>query len=143
MMGLKNGNAIFQRVMEHVLREIPNADPHVDDLVIGSRESTEEELIRNHEADLRRVLDTFAQQQLVVSTKKVQMFLRQVEFCGHILEGGGRRPAPGKLLAIQKWERPETITALRVFLGLANYYSCNVPLYSGKAAPLMGMLCVS
>ena len=92
---------------------------------------------------MRRVLDTFAQKQLVVSTKKVQMFLRQVEFCGHILEGGGRRPAPGKLLAIQKWERPETITALRGFLGLANYYSCYVPLYAEKAAPLMGMLCMS
>ena len=35
-----------------------------------------------------------------------------------------------------------TVTALRGFLGLANYYSCYVPLYAQKAAPLMGLLCV-
>ena len=78
----------------------------------------------------------------MVSTKKVQIFMRQIEFCGHILQDGCRVPAPGKLMAIQKWERPSTITALRGFLGLANYYSCYVPLYAQRAAPLMGLLCV-
>ena len=36
VMGLKNGNAIFQRVMEYVLREVECADPYVDDLIVGS-----------------------------------------------------------------------------------------------------------
>ena len=36
VMGLKNGNAIFQRVMEEVLQSLEFADPYVDDVIIGS-----------------------------------------------------------------------------------------------------------
>ena len=56
VMGLKNENAIFQRVMEEVLRDLDNVDPYVDDVIVGSTGDTEEELIRNHEDDLRRTL---------------------------------------------------------------------------------------
>ena len=34
--GFKNGNAMFQRMMEWVLKEHENADPYVDDIIIGS-----------------------------------------------------------------------------------------------------------
>ena len=33
---------------------------------------------------------------------------------------------PGKLSAIAKWELPETVTALRSFLGFCNYYSTHI-----------------
>ena len=36
VMGLKNGNAMFQRMMEWVLREHECADPYVDDIIIGT-----------------------------------------------------------------------------------------------------------
>ncbi len=68
------------------------------------------------------------------------MFMKEVEICGHILREGRRSPAPVKLLSIQKWELPATITELRGFLGLTNYYSCYVPNYSTYAAPLMSRL---
>ena len=35
-MGLKNAQAIFQRIMEWVLKDIPKADPYIDDVVIVS-----------------------------------------------------------------------------------------------------------
>ena len=66
--------------------------------------------------------------------------MEEVEFCGHILRKGRRSPAPGKLLPIQKWEIPRTVTALRAFLGLTNYFSEYVPGYAGKAGPLMEKL---
>jgi len=40
VMGLKNGNAIFQPVMEDVLREMDNVDPYVDDVIVGSTGDT-------------------------------------------------------------------------------------------------------
>jgi hypothetical protein len=140
VMGLKNGNAIFQRVMEHVLRNEDCADPYVDDVIIGSTGDTEEELLINHEADLRRVLNTLAEHQLIADPRKAHLFMRQVEFCGHVLKEGKRTPAPGKLLSLQKWEMPKTITALGAFLGLANYYSQYVPKYAYLAGPLMELL---
>ncbi len=30
----KNGNAMFQRMMEWVLAELDNADPYVDDIIV-------------------------------------------------------------------------------------------------------------
>ena len=140
VMGLKNGNAIFQRVMEEVLKEEECADPYVDDVIIGSTGNTEEELMENHEKDLRRVLDTLEQNKFVVDPRKAHLFMREVEFCGHVLREGKRAPSPGKLACLQKWELPNTITQLRGFLGLANYYSQYVKNYATLAGPLMDML---
>ena len=55
----------------------------------------------------------------MASLKKCCFFCTSVEFCGHVLEGGERRPAPGKLMAVERWEAPKTVTALRGFLGFA------------------------
>ena len=63
-----------------------------------------------------------------------------MEFCGHVLREGRRSPAPGKLLPIQQWELPRTVTELRGFLGLTNYFAEYVEHYAATAAPLMGKL---
>ena len=77
---------------------------------------------------------------MVVDPQKMKLFMTEVEFCGHILKEGRREPAPGKLLSIQRWELPKTVTQLRGFLGLTNYYSSFVPHYAEFAGPLMSKL---
>ena len=123
VMGLKNAGAQFQRMMEWVLEDLDFADGYIDDIIVGSSGDTTEELLRNHMRDVRRTLEVLAKNTLVASPKKSKFFMRQVEFCGHILREGTRSPAPGKLLPIQQWELPKTITELRGFLGLCNYFS--------------------
>ena len=68
------------------------------------------------------------------------MFPQGVEFCGSILEDGTRRPAPGKMAALQLWKRPKTITQLRAFLGCCNYYHEFLPLYAKYSGPLTELL---
>jgi hypothetical protein len=140
VIGLKNGNAMFQRMMEFVLQDLDNADPYVDDIIISSTGGTWEEVIANHERDLRAVLNTLKVNELIVDPRKVHMYIKEVEFCGHILREGSISPAPGKILSINKWEPPATITELMGSLGLTNHYSCNVPNYSTFAALLMPKL---
>ena len=82
---------------------------------------------------METVLDRLSQHEILVSQKKVQMFLTKVEFCGHILQHGKRSPAPGKLLALQKWELPSVVTQLRAFLGCCNYYNGYVKNYASLA----------
>ena len=139
-MGLKNAGSQFQRMMEWVLRDLPNVDPYLDDILIGSMGDNLEELIENHYRDVVRVMETLQSQTLVCNPVKSLFFQREVEFCGHILRDGVRSPAPGKLLPIQKWVLPRTVTELRQFLGLTNYFSEYVPNYAETAAPLMGKL---
>ena len=139
-MGAKNGNAAFQRMMDWVLKDLDCADPFVDDVIISSEGETDEELITNHMADLCKVLDTLRQHNLVCDKSKVQMFQREVEFCGQIIGHGKRKPAPGKLTALEKWNRPKTISELRSFLGFCNWYHDYIEMYADIAAPLMSML---
>ena len=49
-------------------------------------------------------------------------------------------PAPGKLLALQKWELPPVVTMLRGFLGACNYYATYVKDYASLAGPLYAKL---
>ena len=117
------------------------ADPYIDDIVVGTRVEggSEEELLMQHDKDLRQVLEVLKKEDLVVD-KKCKFFIPEVEFCGHVLGGGTRRPAPGKLRAIEKWEKPRTITEMRAFLGFTNYYSSYIQGYADVVAPLQDKL---
>jgi len=53
---------------------------------------------------------------------------------------GARMPSPGKLLLLQWWELPQTVTDLRSFLGITNYFSEYVQNYAEAAAILMSKL---
>ena len=126
-------------MMEWVLKDLPYADVYVI-VNIGSTGETEQELLSNHAKHLDEVLGLFARHNLVAKPSKASFFSRSVEFCGQILEGGRRRPQPGKLDAIQRWELPTTLTGLRGFLGVANYYSNYLKGYAETAGPLMDLL---
>ena len=90
-MGIKNGPAIYQQIMDHILQGLDCADVYIDDIIIGSSGETEEELLANHDRDVRAELDRLRKEELVASVSKTDFFVRSVEFCGHFLENGTRR----------------------------------------------------
>ena len=75
VIGLKNGNAIFQGVMELVLRDIDCADAYVDDVIIGSTGNSPQELLHKHNKELRNVLNNLKSAGLVADPKKAQLFV--------------------------------------------------------------------
>ena len=102
-MGLKNGVAIFQRVIEFCLKDVSDvADPYVDDVITGTKGvgGITPEVLRAHDTDIRRVLEALREHKMVADIKKCKFFVKEVEFCGHILGRGRRRPSPGKLMAL-------------------------------------------
>ena len=70
---------------------------------------------------------------MVMDPQKAKLFVDEVEFCGQTLGHGQRRPAPGKLMAIERWVVPTIITALRAFLGFTNYYNAYIHMYAQVA----------
>ncbi len=50
--GAKEWECHVQRMMEWVLRDIDNADPYVDDIIIRSTGKTWEEVLINHQQDV-------------------------------------------------------------------------------------------
>ena len=142
-MGAKNGNAAFKRMMEDLLGPVRDcADPFVDDIIIGSgtENMTEDELIEAHEKDLRRVLSELDKHNMLCKPTKASLFVKEVEFAGHVVGHGQRRPMPGKLASLHHWEKPQTISELRSFMGFCNYYSGYVRMYAEPSGLLHKML---
>ena len=153
-MGVKNGPAMFQRMIQWVLRDLPFVLVYIDDVLVGtppSVEITDEKsehhmiismILEQHNLDVSAVLDAFACHKLFVKGSKMHLFCETIKFCGHILSQGQRRAAASKLEAIRKWT-PETITRithLKGFLGLAQYYAIYMKDFARIAVPLSRQL---
>ena len=67
---------------------------------------------------------------------KWKLFVKEVNFVLPFWEGV-RKPSPGIIRAIEEWEVPRTVTALRAFLGFTNYYSVYIKDYANIVARLM------
>ena len=77
---------------------------------------------------------------MVCKLTKASLFVEEFEFAGHVVGGGQRRPMPGKLTALNHSERPTTIIDLASFMGLCNYHSGYVRIYTELPGPLHKML---
>ena len=142
-MGVTNGNAAFQRMLENLLEPVRDcADPFVDDVIIASGDPgmSYEELLEAHERDVPRVLDLTVRHKLTGSSDKATIAVSEVVFAGHAVGNGQRKPIPGKVAAIEHWEKPKTVSELRAYLGFCNYDSGYIKMYPEYAAPMMTML---
>ena len=83
-MGVKNGNAQFQRMTEDPLLDLDCANPFGDDIIVsnGTPEMTDEELIEAHFVNLCKVLEVFRKHQLTCNGVKAVLFATEVEFAG-------------------------------------------------------------
>ena len=140
-----NASVQFQQMMDDRLEPVADStDAFIDDILNGGRKETpQEDLILKHDRELRKLLTLMKDEGFVADLDKSFLFVPEVEWCGHILGKWVKRPAPGRLMAIEKWEVPKTITELRAFLGFTNYYSGYIADYAKVVAGLQDTLKVS
>ncbi|GBG72657.1 hypothetical protein CBR_g12230 [Chara braunii] len=134
--GLTNVPATFQRCMDDLFR--PWLDRFVvvylDDILVFNR------TLQEHQGHLRQVLEKLREANFKINAKKCEWAKTQVLYLGHVLDGDGIKPEDSKIVAIRDWPTPRTLTELRSFLGLANYYRKFVRNFSTIAAPLRRLL---
>lgn len=116
--GLKNAPATFQRVMDHVLRDLQHKVclVYMDDIIIFS--TTLEEHIKN----LRSVFQKLREAKFKVQLDKSEFLCKEVEFLGHVITPEGVKPNPRKIEAITRFPIPKTAKEIKSFLGLLGYY---------------------
>ncbi|MCG8033694.1 MAG: DDE-type integrase/transposase/recombinase, partial [Candidatus Thiodiazotropha taylori] len=131
-MGLCNAPATFERLMETVLSGLhwQICLIYLDDIIIIGK--TFDHMIRN----LDLVLDRFSKAGLKLKPKKCQIFRKEVEFLGHIVDEHGVSTDPGKIQCIKNWPEPSNLKEVRSFLGLCSYYRRFIADYSTIAKPL-------
>ena len=125
-MGVTNGNAAFQGMLENLLMPVRDcADPSVDDvsIALGDPRMGYDELLEAHERDVTRVLDLLVLKKLTGKRDKDTIAVCQLVFDGHVVGNGQQKPIPGNIAAIEHWEKPKTVSELRAYLELCNYYS--------------------
>jgi hypothetical protein len=116
--GLTNAPATFMRLMDDILRPFTNSFVvvYLDDILIFSQ--TWEE----HLHHIRQVLQTLRQHKLCANLEKCTFGITQVQYLGYIIDERGVHVDPTKIQVIRDWPAPTTLTELRSFLGLANFY---------------------
>jgi hypothetical protein len=130
--GLANAPAIFQRFIQHCLREYLDVCcfVYIDDILVFSK--TQEQ----HVKDLHNILSKLQQYNLKASLSKCQFFQSAVKFLGFKISSDGLRMETGKLSTILEWPLPSSLKQLRRFLGFCNFYRRFIPKFSGLARPL-------
>ena len=130
--GLTNAPAAFMDLMNRVFK--PYLDQFVvvfiDDILVYSKRREE------HERHLSIVLQTLRDKQLYAKLMKCEFWLDRVSFLGHVVTKDGISVDPGKVDAVSNWKRPNIVTEIQSFLGLAVYYRRFIEGFSKIALPL-------
>nr|GEZ48859.1 putative reverse transcriptase domain-containing protein [Tanacetum cinerariifolium] len=116
--GLTNASAVFMDLMNRVCK--PYLDKFVivfvDDILIYSKNK------EDHEEHLKTILELLKNEKLYAKFSKCDLWLKSVQFLGHVIDSEGVHVDPAKEKGIRNWSAPTTPTKVRQFLGLAGYY---------------------
>ena len=92
--------------------------------------------MEEHLDHLEKVLKRFAEFHLTVNMDKCDFAVASTTFLGHQMSAEGIQPIPDNVNAIADYKLPESITQLRLFVGLVNFYRKFIPYCSSLLAPL-------
>ncbi len=120
--------------MENLLLGIDHLSVYIDDILITG-ETDEEHLSTLEEALLR-----LEEAGMRLKKKKCVLMAHTVEYLGHRLSKEGLQPTNEKVRANTKAPSPTSVSELKAFLGLINYYGKFLPNLSTVLAPLYRLL---
>ena len=107
---------------------------YLDDCIVYGR--GEAEFLRN----LRSVFERFRLKNLKLKAKKCRFGLKRIEYVGRVIDKDGLSMSKEKIQTVLNFPLPKEVTALRGFLGLANYFRQFVPFHSEMVKPLHMMV---
>ncbi|CCE29272.1 uncharacterized protein CPUR_02965 [Claviceps purpurea 20.1] len=132
--GLTGAPAHFQRWINAVLGDALDVfcSAYMDDVTIYTDGDE-----ADHFAKVNLVLSRMLAAGLIIDLAKCAFNVTQVKYLGFIVEAGvGIKVDPEKVEAISAWEEPTNASAVRSFLGFANFYREFAPHFADIAAPL-------
>ncbi len=133
--GLTNAPAAFQRVMQQVIMGLIPADApdfvsvYIDDVLIYSKS------LEEHLEHIEKVLCKLIEVGLKLKPEKCHFIRKEVGFQGHVITPEGLKTSRQHVLAVQQFPTPESVKAVRQFMGLCSYYCRFVKGFASIAQP--------
>ena len=139
--GLTNAPSVFQRLMQKVLAGLnPENGPdfvavYIDDILVFSC------TLEEHLEHLQLVIEWLEEAKLKLKPVKCQFIRKEVDYLGHVLTPEGLKVNARLVEAVTNFPKPQGVTEVRRFLGLASYYLRFVPQFSKITQPLHALTC--
>lgn len=128
--GLRNAGQTFQRFIHQVLSGLDFCIPYYDDLFVASENEEQ------HLHHLREVFERLKQYGLKLNPSKCILGKTSVPFLGCLITSSGVKPLPEKTKIILDFPKPNTISELKRFLAMVNFYRRFLPKAANTQAPL-------
>ena len=132
--GVASAPAIFQKVMDTILRGIPRVICYIDDIMVTGE--TEEEHLRN----LEQVFQKLQSYGLRLKKSKCRFLQKSVKYLGLVVDAEGLHASTEKIEAVMDAPEPSNVKELRSFLGMMNYYRKFIPNLAIILKPLTDLL---
>ena len=135
--GLMNSPAIFQTMMNKLLRDLINTEKiaaFIDNVIVGTE--TEE----RHDEIVAEVIKRLEENDLYVKPEKCKWKVREVGFLGVVIEPEGIKMEEEKMKGVLEWPTPKCIKEVQKFLKLANYYHRFIKGFAPIARPLHNLV---
>ena len=117
--GLTNSPAMFQAIMNELLRDLINTGKvaaFIDNVIIGTE--TEE----GHDKIVAEVVKRLEENNLYVKLEKCRWKVREMGFLEVVIGLEGIKMEEEKVKGVLEWPIPKCVKDVQKFLGLANYY---------------------
>lgn len=116
--GVSSAPAIFQKIMDTVLKGIRYVGCLLDDIIITGIDDKE------HMQNLEQVFERLSKYNIKLNKKKCKFLQDEIEYLGHKISAKGIYMTESKIESMTNAPVPKNVSELRSFLGLVNYY-CN------------------
>ncbi|GFV46914.1 retrovirus-related Pol polyprotein from transposon opus [Trichonephila clavipes] len=132
--GLCNAASTFQRFIDEVSRGLKGVYAFIDDILIASQN------VQEHTTNLRALFERLDYYGLTIKSSKCTFGVDSLKFLGFQVSSEGISPLSDRINAIQNFPRPNTLTQLRRFLRMFNFYRRFIPKAAHILAPLIKFL---
>ncbi|XP_065073526.1 uncharacterized protein K02A2.6-like [Ochlerotatus camptorhynchus] len=134
--GISPAPEIFQKKLHETIHGLRNVRALADDVLIYGCGETEQEAMRDHNANLKAFLQRMHERGVKLNSEKVKLCQENVKFFGHILTSEGVKADPDKINSILKMDPPKDVPSLLRFLGMITYLTNYLPSLASVAEPL-------
>ena len=133
--GLTSMPAEFQRVMDSILLEFPQAHAFIDDVLITTKGSEIE-----HIPTVEKILKKLHKENMELKLSKCKFAQRECEWLEHRITPTGITPLVRKTVPIEALHPPRTLLQLKSFMGSIHSLHKYTPALAESSAPLRPFL---